>query len=507
VILGCAFMRMPATRRPIAPYPLGSIALCRTTHTGFCPARQNLLFSCQVSDPRLDFSHITMARARAAEHQRPRSKNTLIEEVTLGISKLQEVLAAINDLSQEGFPYRDAAQSKAELQFRECLRRTFGERSQEFQAYRNFRLRTDDKGDAAHSLSVIKGLIHTLEDRKLELQGLKSPPKKEPSPEVSHTTTARMVLISSATPTTLTGQAESPMTVAVAMTANVGSPISPPIFTPTSQPPIPEPSTIAPAPYPAPAPSLPSTPTPAIAAFIPSSLLPLEIQPATDIDRSVKETPASPPPLATPIPAPTPTQPHSNPPPPGVDNQSMPSEIVVPAPQTPPPDKQEIDISVDREVEPALVQDPHNLIRKVCLRFHSVARQLRLRKDYRPTLEIDDDYDLQDLLCALLKIEFDEVSTDEWTPSYTAGAPRTTLLLNRDQIAVVAKKTRPGLTTKELADQVTADSAYYRAQGRCSTLFCFIYDPEGRIGSPKRLETTLTCVSEHCRVEVLVAPK
>ncbi|NJN69302.1 MAG: hypothetical protein HC801_02675 [Nitrospira sp.] len=136
-----------------------------------------------------------------------------------------------------------------------------------------------------------------------------------------------------------------------------------------------------------------------------------------------------------------------------------------------------------------------------------MARQLRLRRDYRPTLEVDDDFDLQDLLCALLKVEFDEVATEEWTPPYTEGTPRTMLLINRDQIAVVAKKTRSGLTTKELADQVTADSAYYRAQGRGSTLFCFMYDPEGRIGSPKRLETTLTSVSEHCRVEVLVAPK
>ncbi|MBL8074844.1 MAG: hypothetical protein JNL29_10780 [Nitrospira sp.] len=152
-------------------------------------------------------------------------------------------------------------------------------------------------------------------------------------------------------------------------------------------------------------------------------------------------------------------------------------------------------------------QDPLSLIRKVCLRFHSVVRQLRLRKDYRPTIEVDDEYDLQDLLCALLKVEFDEVATDEWTPPYTDGASRTTLLVNRDQIAIVAKKTGPGLTTKELTDQVLADAAYYRTQGRCSTLFCFVYDPEGRIGSPKRLETTLTSVSEHCRIEVLVAPK
>jgi hypothetical protein len=180
---------------------------------------------------------------------------------------------------------------------------------------------------------------------------------------------------------------------------------------------------------------------------------------------------------------------------------------MIQAPQDPPSAKQAIGLSIARVIESTPDQDPLNLIRKVCLRFHSVARQLRLRKDYRPTLEVDDDHDLQDLLCALLKVEFDEVATDEWTPPYTRGAPRTTLLVNRDQIAIVAKKTGPGVTTKDLADQVAADSAYYRAQGRCSTVFCFMYDPEGRIGSPKRLETTLTSVSEHCRVEVLVAPK
>jgi hypothetical protein len=184
---------------------------------------------------------------------------------------------------------------------------------------------------------------------------------------------------------------------------------------------------------------------------------------------------------------------------------------VVPTSQKPLLDKPPISLSCTRSEESslddALDQDPLGLIRKVCHRFHAVARQLRLRKDYRATLEVEDDYDLQDLLCALLKVEFDEVTTDEWTPPYTGGAPRTTLLVNRDQIAVVAKKTRSGLTTKELADQVAADSAYYRDQGRCSTLFCFMYDPEGRIGSPKRLESTLTCVSGHCRIEVLVAPK
>jgi hypothetical protein len=178
-----------------------------------------------------------------------------------------------------------------------------------------------------------------------------------------------------------------------------------------------------------------------------------------------------------------------------------PAAPITPATPSPPAS------SESRVADPLYKEDSLELLRKVCLRFHAVTRQLRLRKDYRATLEVEDDYDLQDLLCALLRVEFDEVGFDEWIPPYTDGAPRTAFLLHRDQIAVVAKKTRPGLTMKELVDQVAADSAHYGARERCTTLFCFIYDPEGRIGSPKRLETDLTSVSDRYMIEVLVAPK
>jgi hypothetical protein len=156
---------------------------------------------------------------------------------------------------------------------------------------------------------------------------------------------------------------------------------------------------------------------------------------------------------------------------------------------------------------PALEENPLGRLRKVCLRFHAVVRQLRLRKDYRPTLEVEDIYDLQDLLCALLKMEFDEVGVDEWSPPYTDGGSRKTFLLDKDQIAFVAKKTGQGLTPKDFGEQVSADTARYAARAKCTVLFCFIYDPEGRIGSPTRLESDLTSVRDRCAVEVLVAPK
>lgn len=478
-----------------------------------------------------------MARARATEQQRSRSKTALIEEITVGIKKFQEVVAAINDIGQDGFPYRDAAQSKAELQFRECLRHTFGERSQEFQSHRNFKIRTADKAEVTQSLRVIKGLIHTLEDKKLELQGLKPPPKSEPAPEASPTNTARMVLVPPMPPTTVTTQTTSQMPVAVSMPANVGPWSAPVTPTPDAQPAIPTPSipapmtmpapnpapiqTLSPTPAPAPVPTPISTPMPTappvppiIASTPPPPLapaLPPVTQPVPSTpDKPVENAQTQPTPMPAPAVPTTPAQPNINSSASVATNLSPPSEtsdsIAVPL-QSSPSVKPSTSPTPIRASETVLDQDPLQLIRKICLRLHSVARQLRLRRDYRPTLEIDDDHDLQDLLCALLKVEFDEVATEEWTPPYTDGAPRTMLLVNRDQIAIVAKKTRSGLSAKELADQVTADSAYYRAQGRGSTLFCFMYDPEGRIGSPKRLETTLTSVSEHCRVEVLVAPK
>jgi hypothetical protein len=156
---------------------------------------------------------------------------------------------------------------------------------------------------------------------------------------------------------------------------------------------------------------------------------------------------------------------------------------------------------------PQAGSDPIELVKTVCSRFHSVARQLRLRGEYRATLSVEDEIDAQDLLHALLRIQFDDIAMDEWTPSYSSAAPRTTFLLNDSQLAVIVKKTRPSLNAKDLTDQLRIDAERYRSHDRCATLLCFIYDPEGRIGNPRGLETNLTSVSDSFVIEVLVAPK
>lgn len=144
----------------------------------------------------------------------------------------------------------------------------------------------------------------------------------------------------------------------------------------------------------------------------------------------------------------------------------------------------------------------------LCSRFHSVARQLRSRHASRATLEINDEYDVQDLLHAILKLFFDDVRAEEWTPSYAGGSSRVDFLLKKERVVLEVKKTRDGLTDRVLGDQLLVDIARYEAHPDCDALICFIYDPEGRIGNPRGLETDLTKkTSSKLTVGVYVRPK
>lgn len=135
--------------------------------------------------------------------------------------------------------------------------------------------------------------------------------------------------------------------------------------------------------------------------------------------------------------------------------------------------------------------DPVLSVERVCSRFHAVARQLRSRREGRKTLEIEDEYDVQDLFHALLKIFFDDMRPEEWTPSYAGGSSRMDFLLKSEQIVVEIKKTSKNLSDRHLGEQLLVDIAKYKEHPNCKTLVCFAYDPEGRIANPRGVEDDL----------------
>lgn len=146
-------------------------------------------------------------------------------------------------------------------------------------------------------------------------------------------------------------------------------------------------------------------------------------------------------------------------------------------------------------------------IELLCNRFPVVVSQLRDRHGDRPTLDVSDEYDVQDLMHALLRIFFEDVRVEEWTPSYAGGSSRMDVLLAVEGIVVETKKTRPGLAARQLGSELIDDIARYRAHPNCKQLVCFVYDPEGRIANPRGLERDLSRQEEGFTVKVVIAPR
>ncbi len=426
----------------------------------------------------------------------------------------------MEDLGREGFPYVDAAIARTELQLRECIRHTFGEKSPEYQEHRHHRLLMDSPENARQSVALIKTLFAAIEQKKRDLQEPAPQESTATKPAPSIPTRPQMALVPASISTvqmamTQTGPITPPP---VAMATDLG--VAPVTAVPSAPPStVVSPLTLS-ASLQKPEPLRPSAsppaavPTPAAAPEMPPIPLHPVVQVATELlppfspavqtvpaDLSYAGTAVQPRqgaamPIAHPIPAaslqpqiqeapPVPTQLQSHPAAPAGSFSDQ-----KPAPQS-----------------SQAGSDPVERVKTLCYRFHSVARQLRLRGEYRATLSVEDEFDAQDLLHALLRIQFDNIETDEWTPSYSSGTPRTTLLLNDGRLAVIVKKTRPGLNAKDLTDQLRIDAERYRSYGCCRTLLCFMYDPEGRIGNPRGLEASLTSMTDSFVIDVLVAPK
>lgn len=153
------------------------------------------------------------------------------------------------------------------------------------------------------------------------------------------------------------------------------------------------------------------------------------------------------------------------------------------------------------------VRDAVELLRVICERFHLFATQLLSRHSRRQAFEVTDEYDVQDLVHALMRLHFDDIRPEERTPSYAGNSSRTDFLLKKEKIVVETKMTRRNLGQREVADELIIDKERYRSHPDCKVLVCFVYDPEQRCPNPAALEGDLSEEREDLRTVVVVAPK
>lgn len=148
------------------------------------------------------------------------------------------------------------------------------------------------------------------------------------------------------------------------------------------------------------------------------------------------------------------------------------------------------------------------LLENILKNFHRCCRQLLIRHSQRDTLNIKDEYDVQDLLHAILKLHFDDVRAESSTPECAGGNSRIDFILNEHDIAIEVKKTRTTLKDNKIGEELLIDIArYQQSNPKIKLLICFVYDPEGLIRNPIGLENDLNSTPSNIPIKTIICPK
>jgi hypothetical protein len=150
---------------------------------------------------------------------------------------------------------------------------------------------------------------------------------------------------------------------------------------------------------------------------------------------------------------------------------------------------------------------PEDRIVALCRRFPLFVDRLQVRQRGRAPLAVKDEYDVQDLLRAILTLHFDDVRPEECTPSYAGNASRVDFYLPRERIIVEAKMTRNNLGQKEVANELVIDAARYAQMPTVDTLICVVYDPERKCTNPRTLENDVEASAGRLKVRAIVCPQ
>jgi hypothetical protein len=124
----------------------------------------------------------------------------------------------------------------------------------------------------------------------------------------------------------------------------------------------------------------------------------------------------------------------------------------------------------------------------------------------RPDFSVENEYDVQDMVHAILHLHFDDVRPEEYTPSYAGGSSRTDFLLKQEQLLVEVKMTRNSLVAKGVRNELAIDIVNYKSHPDCGSLFVLVYDPERRISNRRGFENDLSGDKHGMPVLVVVAP-
>lgn len=113
------------------------------------------------------------------------------------------------------------------------------------------------------------------------------------------------------------------------------------------------------------------------------------------------------------------------------------------------------------------------------------------RRKGAQALTFSSEYDVQDLVHALLRPWVADIRPEEFVPSYAGSNTRMDFLLPAHSVVLELKFVRDSSHAKKIGDELIIDIDHYRRHPDCCTLWCVIFDPDHLLQNAEGLKRDL----------------
>lgn len=151
--------------------------------------------------------------------------------------------------------------------------------------------------------------------------------------------------------------------------------------------------------------------------------------------------------------------------------------------------------------------DVDELIYKICNNFNRFDINIKRRYNNRNTIEIQDEYDLQDSLFAILKLFIEDIRKEDYVPSYCGKNSRVDFFIPELKVAIETKMTNNNLKDKEIGEQLLIDIGRYKGNPNIKKVIFFIYDKNAFITNPHGILKDIEKMSTNeLEIKVYISP-
>lgn len=160
-------------------------------------------------------------------------------------------------------------------------------------------------------------------------------------------------------------------------------------------------------------------------------------------------------------------------------------------PQGHQPEQSELYIVQQESPQPEKPSSVEELLTIILRGLRRAMHPLTHRRKGAQALGFSNEYDVQDLLHAMLRPWISDIRPEEFTPSYAGSSTRMDFLLPAHSLVIELKFVRDRAHAKRIGDELIIDIEHYRKHPQCKGLWCVVYDSEHLLTNAEGLRTDL----------------